>query len=265
MELLLPAILLGAVQGFTEFLPVSSTAHLKLIPQLLGWNQPLLNSQAFDVAMHAGTLVALLWVYGRTWVGITFDLAKPGTAAGRFGWGLVAATIPVLVAGLLLEHAVERNLGTPLWMAGWIVTGAVLLAIADRRKGTGHSATSLTMRDALLIGLGQAVAVLPGFSRSGATITAGLLLGLGRAEAARYSFLLSVPAVTAACVWEARHLTRLSSDEWMAVLAGIVTAGVTGGIAIRWLLAAVSRMSYRPFVVYRLVLAAGIAVWVLAR
>jgi len=265
MNLLVPAILLGAVQGLTEFLPVSSTAHLKLLPELMGWSHPLLNSQAFDVAMHAGTLAALLWVYGRTWLDITADLTRPHTPAGRFGWGLVAATVPVLVAGLLLEHAVERHLGSRLMIAGWIVLGAVALAIADRRKGPGRTAVTLSFQDAMLIGLGQAVAVLPGFSRSGATITAGLLVGLNRAEAALYSFLLSVPAVAAACIWEARHLRGLTGDEWTAILAGIATAAVTGGLAIRWLLAALSRMSYRPFVAYRLLLAAGIAVWTLAR
>jgi undecaprenyl-diphosphatase len=265
MELLLPAVILGAVQGFTEFLPVSSTAHLKLLPQIMGWNQPLLNSQAFDVAMHAGTLAALLWVYGRTWMDLAAAMLRPGSSAGRFGWGMAAATVPVLLAGLLLEHAVERRLGSPLWIAAWIVLGAVALAIADRRPSRGRQAASLSFRDALLIGLGQAVAVLPGFSRSGATITAGLLLGLTRAEAARYSFLLSVPAVAAACIWEARHLAGLGTGEWTAILAGVVTSAITGGLAIRWLLAAVSRMSYRPFVGYRLALAAGIALWALAR
>lgn len=265
MDLLLPAILLGAVQGLTEFLPVSSTAHLDIIPQLAGWRDPLLNSQAFDVALHLGTLAALLWVYGGTWIAILGDLRRPRTPAGRFGWGLVAATLPALAAGALLEHAVDRNLRGPLSVAVWMALGAVALDAANARPSRGRTGRSLSLREAMIIGCAQAVAILPGFSRSGATITAGLWLGLSRAEAARYSFLLSAPVIAAACVWESRHFTSLAPGEAGPVLAGIAVSGVTGAIAIRWLLGAISRMSFRPFVVYRLILAACIALWCLAR
>lgn len=265
MDLLVPAMLLGAVQGLTEFLPVSSTAHLAILPQLAGWNHPLLNSQAFDVALHLGTLGALLWVYGGTWAGILADLARPASAAGRFGWGLVLATLPALAAGALLEHAVDRHLRGPLSVSLWMALGALALHAADRRTRGARKGTSLSLRDALVIGLAQAVAILPGFSRSGATMTAGLLLGLSRAEAARYSFLLSAPVISAACVWEARHFTALAPGETGPVVAGIAVAAATGAVAIRWLLGAIARMSFRPFVLYRLVLAAGIALWVAAR
>ncbi len=265
MELLLPALLLGAVQGLTEFLPVSSTAHLVIIPQLAGWNHPLLNSQAFDVALHIGTLLALLWVYGDAWINLLLDLRSPEASRRRLGVGLLLATLPALVAGALLEHTVARHLRGPLSVAAWMVLGGLALAFANARPQGTRTGSALSWREALLIGCAQAVAILPGFSRSGATITAGLLLGMGRAEATRYSFLSPAPGIAAACVWEVRTLVGLAPSELGPMAAGIVVSGLTGALAIRWLIGAVSRMSFRPFVWYRLALGAGIAVWALAR
>ena len=256
MDFYLPALLLGLVQGLTEFLPVSSTAHLAVIPRALGWTSPLLTSLPFDVALHAGTLAALLAVFGREWITLVRALVRPGSADGRVALGLVLSTIPALGAGALLEHRVGDAMRTPGWIAVWLAAGAVALWWADRQPEGRRTGRDLTMREALLIGCAQACAILPGLSRSGMTMTAGRLVGLSRAESARYSFLMSAPVIGAAIMWESRHLTSLSAPEGTAVLLGVAAAGAAGAATIRWLLRAVGRMGYTPFVAYRLALAA---------
>ncbi len=256
---LIPAALLGAIQGATEFLPVSSTAHLVVLPGFLGWTHPLMNSLAFDVALHAGTLLALLLVFGRTWLRTAARLASPRTREGAFAWGLVLATLPAAVCGLAFEKSISGWLRGPLWVAAWLSLGALFLLIADRRRGT-RAMTEVGIRDAFLIGCAQALALLPGLSRSGITITAGLFLGLSRAEAARYSFMLSVPITAAACAWQTRHIAALPCAELVPVSAGMLAAALVGTAAIKWLLAFMARASYRPFALYRFALAGLIAI-----
>jgi undecaprenyl-diphosphatase len=265
LELAIAAAMMGAVQGITEFLPISSTAHLTVLPRLLGWSHPLLNSLSFDVTLHLGTLAALLAVQGGEWNGLVRALAEPGSPRGRFAYGLILATIPALLAGALLGHAVETLLRGTMSVALWLALGGILLAAADRFAGRENSgkkrlAGSLSLRDALLVGCAQTLALLPGFSRSGATITAGLLLGLSRREAARYSFLLSAPVIAAACVWEARRLTAIPTANLVPLAVGALCAALTGAAAIRWLLSAVPRLGYVPFAVYRVILAVALAV-----
>lgn len=255
---LVPAILLGTVQGVSEFLPISSTAHLVVIPGFLGWSHPLMNSLAFDVALHAGTLIALLVVFGPTWIKVAACLPAPRSKEGAFAWGLVIATLPAAACGFAFEGFISGLLRAPLWVAVWLSLGALLLLAADRRQGS-RAAKEIGIRDAFLIGCAQALALLPGLSRSGITITAGLFLGLSRAEAARYSFLLSVPITAAACAWQARHFAALSAGELFPVAAGIAAAAFAGAAAIKWLLAAMARISYLPFAVYRFALAGLIA------
>jgi undecaprenyl-diphosphatase len=254
MNPLFAAIILGAVQGVTEFLPVSSTAHLAAIPVIFGWTSPLLQSQAFDAVLHLGTLAALLVVFGREWGRLLAGLPTPGSPNGRMVWGIALATIPALAAGFLLEHKVAEHLRSPSAIAGFLAAGAAILWAADSRRPGGRTAASLGFGDALLIGCAQAFAILPGLSRSGMTIAAGLALGLSRAEAARYAFLLSAPVIAAAGLWESRHLAGVDPGNAALLAAGIAVAALTGAMAIRWFLRVVSRIGLMPFVVYRFVL-----------
>jgi len=268
LELAIAASVMGAVQGLTEFLPISSTAHLTVLPRLLGWSHPLLNSLSFDVTLHLGTLVALLAVQGSEWKGFVRALGKPGSPHGRFAYGMILATMPALLTGALLGHAVETRLRGTMSVALWLALGGVLLAAADRRTGSSgnggrRTAGSLSLKEALLVGCAQTLALLPGFSRSGATITAGLLLGLSRREAARYSFLLSAPVIAAAGIWEARRLTAVPVADLAPLAVGAVCAGLAGAAAIRWLLSTIPRLGYAPFAVYRVILAVALAVAVL--
>jgi len=264
-DLILPAIILGAVQGLTEFFPVSSTAHLIVLPRLLGWNNPLLNSLSFEVALHAGTLAALLIAFRSEWVRIAPGLLKPRSKPGKFAWGLVLATIPAVIAGALLEKPAEGALRITLFVAFFLGIGAILLWWADARRQGRARAEKTGPGTAVLIGCAQAFAILPGLSRSGMTITAGLALGLSRREAARYSFLLSTPLIAAAVTWKLRHLHSLGTGEWMPMLAGTLSASLTGILAIRWLLKLAESMGYRPFAAYRLLLAASIVIWAVFR
>jgi undecaprenyl-diphosphatase len=257
-EPFLAAAALGTIQGATEFLPVSSTAHLILIPRLLGWSHPLLNSLTFDVMLHFGTLAALLAVFGGEWFKLARALAAPRSETGRFAWGLAIATAPALVCGALFESAVAARLRGTLSVACWLTGGAAVLLWAERRHPRCRAAESLSLKEAAFVGCAQVLALLPGFSRSGATISACLLLGVGRREAARYSFLLSAPVVAAGFLWSARRLATHPAPELAAAVAGAFAAALTGVLAIRWLLRAVPRIGYAPFAVYRFLLAAAL-------
>ncbi len=258
------AMILGAVQGATEFLPVSSTAHLVVLPKMLGWSEPLMHSIPFNVALHAGTLLAVLAIFGRTWLGLIRDLRSPGSLRGRFALGLFVATLPAAACGAAFEGLISERLRSPLSVALWLSLGAAALIWADARGGK-RGAARVTLREAFLIGCAQALALLPGLSRSGMTMTAGMALGLTRTEAARYSFILSVPIIAGACVWESRRIMELSAGEALPMLAGVCAAAVTGALSIKLLLAAVSRFSFRPFAAYRFLVAAAILLWIFAR
>ncbi|HEY3120081.1 MAG TPA: undecaprenyl-diphosphate phosphatase [Vicinamibacteria bacterium] len=250
----LQATVLGAVQGLSEFLPISSSGHLIVVPWLLGWP---LQSLAFDVALHLGTLIAVVAAYGHDWarlIGGAVRGARRGTPfaepEGRLLLLLVLASIPAAIAGLLLEKWAEDVFRSPALVAvDMAVMGAVLLA-ADRRAGSsGKDVVAVSTRDALLIGAAQALALVPGVSRSGATISAALFLGYRREEAARFSFLLAVPITFGAVVFKVPHL--FGAPEAKQAMAGLVTAAVFGLLSIRLLLAYVRTRDYRPFVYYR--------------
>jgi len=259
--LLVPAIILGAVQGLTEFLPVSSTAHLAVIPRLLGWDNPLLNSLTFDVALHGGTLIALLLVVGGDWVRIAPALLKPRSSAGKFAWGLLIAVIPAGLAGLALEDAVSSTMRGTIYVAFFLSAGALLLWRADSRSRGSIKAEKTGIGRALAIGGAQALAILPGLSRSGITITAGLMLGLSRREAARYSFLLSTPLLAVATAWEMRHVPTIPSGDLAPMLAGSLSAALVGILTLRWMFNLVNRTGYRAFAIYRLILAVSLVLW----
>ena len=262
LDLLWKSIVLGIVQGLTEFLPVSSTAHLILVPVLFGWHDELLNELAFDVALHFGTLVALLAVFWRDWVQLATaalrslrdrSLANPDA---RLAWLIALATIPGALAGVLFQRYIETALRSPLVIGAAMIVVALVLAVIDQTSTRTRDEDSLGPASALAIGMGQALALIPGVSRSGATIAVGLGAGLTRPAAARFSFLLSTPIIFGAIAKEFVDLARrgVPSSEVLPLVLGIVASGITGYLCIRFLLAYLRRRTLMPFVVYRILL-----------
>lgn len=263
------AILLAVIQGFTEFLPISSSAHLALAPWLLGWNDQGL---AFDIALHFGTLLAVLVYFFRDWLQIL------GAAVGqRWGsdpdlddnrhllWYLAAGSIPIGVVGWLAKDAVETTLRSP-WIIGvMLISVGVLMGWVDARARQSKHVGHVSLADALFIGVAQALAVVPGTSRSGITITAGLMRGLERAPAARFSFLLSTPAIAAAAAkafYDLHKAGGIPPGEEGVFVAGVSASAITGCLVISFFLRYLRRTSLRFFVVYRIVF--GILILALA-
>jgi len=260
---LFQAVVLGVLQGLAEFLPISSSAHLALAPWAFGWEEPGL---AFDVALHAGTLVAVLWYFRTDWIALMragFDALRTRSLAtedSRRLALLVVGTVPGAVIGYLLQKQAESMFRAPvLTGAALIVMGAVLWLV-DRRADATRPLTTMSWKDAVLIGLAQACAIVPGVSRSGATITAGRALGFDRAGAATFSFLMSMPITAAAAALKAPEALR--APDLTPVFVGMVTAGVSGWLAITVLLRYVQRRGLGIFALYRLVL--GLVVLALA-
>lgn len=259
---LLSIIILACIQGLTEFLPISSSGHLVLAPYLFGWQDQGL---AFDVAVHVGTLLAVVAVFRRDLCalacqGVTGvikqDWHHPQV---RLLWQLALATLPVVLVGLLWGNHVEALTRAPWVVAAATAGFALLLWFADARGQRQATMLQLTFYGALLIGLFQVLAIIPGTSRSGITITAALLLGLTRKDAARFSFLLSVPVIALAGAWQAWGLWQASvSVHWGALLLAAVVAALSAWICIRLFLAWVERVGMLPFVIYRLLLALAI-------
>lgn len=257
-------VLLALLQGLTEFLPISSSAHLILLPALAGWADQRL---AFDVAVHVGTLAAVVWYFRGELVGLTRDwvlsLVRRRTVGdSRLAWGVLWGTVPVGLAGLLLSDVIELHLRSALVIALATIGFGLLLWWADARGKRERSEHTLSWRDVLIIGLAQALALVPGTSRSGITMTAALMLGLDRPAAARFSFLLAVPVILLAGAHEAyRGVTRQVPLDWMAVAVGTVVAGVSAYLCIHFFLKLIDRIGMLPFVGYRLVLGAVLLVF----
>jgi len=250
------AVVLGLVQGLAEFLPISSSAHLVLTPWVFGWSDPGL---AFDVALHVGTLVAVLWYFRAEWVRLTrsaIDLVRTRRAdtdeKRRFLF-LVVATIPAAVAGVLLEDYAETTFRSPALMAATLMVMGVLLWAVDRHANTSRPLSALKLRDSVLIGLAQVLALVPGVSRSGSTMTAGRALKLDRQSAAVFSFLMSMPVTAAAAVLKVPALLRTEGIS-PTLIAGVISAAISSWLAIAVLLRYVSRHSFGVFALYRLVL-----------
>jgi undecaprenyl-diphosphatase len=262
------AVLLGVVQGLTEFLPVSSTAHLIIARALFGFDGDKFGL-AFDVACHIGTLVAVV-IYFRAEVA-RMIAAIPRLAApardrdARLIWLLVVGTVPAVIAGALFKHVIEDRLRTVPVCAIALAVGAVLMLVADRVGSKSRDEDSLTVTDAWWIGCAQAVALIPGVSRSGATITLALWLGMKRAEAARFIFLLSIPAILGAAASEAPKLIKggVHGDERTLFAIGIVSSAIVGYAAVKYFIQYLSRHSLDVFAWYRLALAGVAAVWIL--
>ncbi|HZT08920.1 MAG TPA: undecaprenyl-diphosphate phosphatase [Chloroflexota bacterium] len=271
-EVVWQAAVLGVVQGLTEFLPVSSTAHLILVPTIFGWRAALLNELSFDVALHLGTIVALLAVFWREWVRLCFaawrSIRNPRAATGeaRLAWLIVLATVPGAVAGGLFERQIETALRSPVVIGVTMIGVALVLAVVDRLGARAHDEYGLGAAPALAIGIGQACALIPGVSRSGATIAVGMGVGMSRAAAARFSFLLSTPIILGAIGKQFFDLARhgVPASDLLPLAVGILAAAVTGYLCIRGLLSYLRRRSLMPFVVYRVVIGAVVLVLALS-
>ncbi len=242
---LLQACVLGIVQGLTEFVPISSSAHLVLVPWLLNWRFDPQAAFVFDVLVQDGTLLAVIVYFWRDLVGLA-RAAALGIVHGRrfadpqarLAWLLVLASLPAAVAGLLLKDLVEAAFGSPMAVSGFLLVTAALLIVSERLGRRARRVDDLRPADALWVGLAQALALLPGISRSGATISAGLIRDLDRPEAARFSFLMSIPVMIGAGAVALRDLLAVPDAGALVpvVAAGAITATVTGYLSIRWLL-----------------------------
>jgi undecaprenyl-diphosphatase len=253
----LQAIVLGFVQGITEFLPVSSTAHLRIVPAFLGWEDP---GAAFTAVIQLGTMAAILVYFradiARILVAWTRGLRNPEirqTLDSRLGWYVLVGTIPIGILGLAFRHQIENGARNLELIGSALIALGLVLLYAEHVSTRSRGVESLTMRDGVLIGLAQACALIPGVSRSGATITGGLLLGLDRTAAARYSFLLSIPAVVLSGLLELRHATEGNGPGAGATIIATLVSFVVGYASIAGLLKFLTTHSTRVFVLYRVV------------
>lgn len=260
---LLQAIILGIVQGLTEFIPVSSSGHLVLVPAFFGWDDQGL---AFDVGLHVGTMVAVIGYFWRDWWRMsTSGLRDLGNGAllrrepakdTQMLLLLALGTVPAGIVALLFDDWIEANLREPWLVAIALVVAGTVMLIAERVGRMERTADSIGLRDVLVIGLAQACALFPGVSRSGATISAGLVQGLRRDDAARFAFLLGTPAFAGAAVLKAFDLGGEDSPDLAMLAVGMVTSGIVGFAAIHYLLRFLRTRTLVPFVIYRYVLAA---------
>jgi undecaprenyl-diphosphatase len=251
------AIVLGIVQGLTEFLPVSSSAHLILVPWLLRWRDPGL---AFDVVLHLGTLLALLAYYWRDWLDMGMSLADGRQMPRRLLFFLIVASIPGAIIGVLLEKQAETIFRSPVLIAATLALMGIALWAGDSIGSKKRKIEDITFVDALLIGLSQAAAIIPGVSRSGATITTARLLGIDRADAANFSFLMATPIIAGAGILEAHKLLHSGLNAQLG--AGFIASAIFGVLAIAGLLRFVRTRTYQPFAIYRILL--GVAVVAIA-
>jgi len=251
---LLHALVLGLVQGLTEFIPVSSSGHLQLVPFVLGWKAPTV---AFDVAVHFGTLVAVVYVFHEE-VGRLIrtaahwrDSSDPEQQLLRL---IVIGTIPAVIVGAALNHWVESAFQRPVVISGLLgVTGYLLFSAetkAEARKQPARAIDDLTNRDAAIVGGWQAVAILPGVSRSGATIGGAMRLGIDRRSAARFSFLLSIPVIAGAIVFKLPDMAHQAATGLGSFIVGILVSGLSGFVAVKWFLRMIRLKGLRPFGVY---------------
>jgi undecaprenyl-diphosphatase len=266
---------MGIVQGLTEFLPVSSSGHLIIVPYLLGWHDPFIDSLAFSVMLHVGTLLALLIYFWADWL----RLVPAGLAAlrdrsfrnhpdRRLAWLLVASTIPAAIVGFLFNDIIESNVREVGLVAFTLVIGGGILWLADRRGGRAKGVADVSFPVATGIGIAQALALVPGISRSGISISAARFAGLDREAAARFSFLMATPVTAGAAVFELRKVVTGEAGVDVSVeplIVGMVAAFISGMLAIGVLLRYVRTRSLNVFVAYRLVLAGVVLVAWLAR
>ncbi|MBC8120589.1 MAG: undecaprenyl-diphosphate phosphatase [Gemmatimonadaceae bacterium] len=260
------AIVLGLVQGITEYLPISSTAHLRVVPALLGWGDP---GTAYTAVIQLGSLFAVVWYFWKdlvqiatgTWRGLRTGDQKSREV--RLFWCLILGTLPIVVVGLALKSTLEAP-GSPLRALTVIATSSIVMAlllwVAEKRGSRARSTENIRVIDGILIGFAQALALIPGVSRSGSTLTAALFLGFQRAEGARFSFLLGIPAIFLSGVLELRELVTLNfgTTELWSLIVGLISSTIFSYLAIAWLLKFLQTQSTVVFVIYRLIFAATI-------
>ena len=270
MDLSIQALIMGLTQGLTEFIPVSSSGHLVLVPWLFGWKDPFINSVLFTVVLHMGTLLALLLYFWKDWmtlipafVATLRDRSFKGDPDRKLASLLLVATIPAVLVGPIFDTKFEELVREPARIALMLCVGAAILWLADRWGSKKRDMDSISFPEALGIGVAQTIALVPGISRSGISISAGLFMGLNREAAARFSFLMATPVIGGAGLWEARKLLTHeagTNPEMNVVLIGFVAALVSGLVAVRFMLAFLRRRSVNAFVVYRV--AAAILVFI---
>lgn len=256
---LFKAVVLGLIQGLTEFLPVSSSAHLRIFPEWFGWGDP---GAAFTAVIQIGTELAVLiyfrhdiWRIASTWVRSLFRPAYRGHADARMGWYVIVGSLPIVLLGIALKDVIERDFRNLWIIATALIVMGVILGVADRTAKQDRELKQVGLKHALLLGGAQALALVPGVSRSGATISMGLFLGLTREAATRFAFLLAIPAVVGAGLFELKEIPNGENTYgWGPTLVATVVSFVVGYAAIAWLLRYVSTRSYLPFVVYRIAL-----------
>jgi len=259
-------VILAIVQGLTEFLPISSSAHLILVPLLLEWPDQGL---AFDVAVHVGSLIAVLFYFRSEVIWILSAwvqnlMGGQSTPNSRLGWWVILGTIPAIIVGFIFKDIIEIQLRSPWVIATTTILFGILLGVADRIRRHLRSEYELGLRDVLIIGCFQALALIPGTSRSGITITAGLFLGMTRQAAARFSFLLSMPIILASGVLQTKDLVESSlAIDWLALILAVVLSALSAGLCIHLFLRLIERIGMMPFVIYRLLLG-GFLVYLLA-
>jgi undecaprenyl-diphosphatase len=274
MDTILQAIVMGIVQGLTEFLPISSSGHLLLVPHMAGWDDPFITSLAFTVMLHVGTLVALFAYFWRDWVRLVpaglatiRDRSFRGDPDRKLAWLIAVTMPPAVILGVTLNDFFEEQVRQELLVAVTLVIGAGILWAADRFGRRTKPLGDLGFGAAFGIGLAQAVALVPGISRSGISISAGLFAGLTREAAARFSFLMATPITLGAVIWEVRKLATGESGvpvDAGVLVAGMIAAAVSGFLAIAVLLRFLRNHRLTIFVVYRLVLAGIVVVHFLA-
>ncbi|GAB6175003.1 undecaprenyl-diphosphatase UppP [Paradesulfitobacterium aromaticivorans] len=254
------ALILGIVQGLGEFLPISSSAHLVLIPWLFGWDD---HGLTFDVALHIGTLLAVVFYFWHDWLRLFKGALSPKPSQEkRLFWYLLAATIPGALIGLMLENYAETVFRAPLLIGTMLIVMGIILYWADRRPQVRELGT-MKLSDALWIGLSQAFAIIPGVSRSGSTMTAARILSLNREDAAKFSFLMSTPIVFGAGILKLRHLTAEAIN--LPFMVGVISSFVVGILSISFLLQYLRRSNFKVFVGYRFLLGLVVIILALAR
>lgn len=256
MNVYIQAIILGIVQGLTELLPISSSAHLNLIPWIFNWNGL---SESFDVALHFGTLLAIGLFFFKDWLdlikgGYNLVIKKQKSTEGRMFWYIVLATIPGGIIGFLLDHFLENELKTPLIIATALIVMGIILYIVDKKCKSKISYEKMGLKETFLIGLSQALAFIPGVSRSGITMTTGRFLKVDRESAAKYSFMLSAPIVLAATIFKFASFT-LNAEFFI----GVLTSFLVGIATIKFLMKYLKNGSFKVFAIYRII--AGLAIY----
>ena len=255
----LQAVVLGLIQGLTEFLPISSSAHLRILPEMFGWGDP---GAAFTAVIQIGTELAVLiffrkdiWRIASMWLKSLVHAEYRGHLDARMGWYIIVGSLPIVVLGVLLKDLIEEDFRS-LWVIGTtLVVLGIVLGIADRVGRTDRTIKNLSLRDAVLMGAAQSLALIPGVSRSGATLSMGRFLGLDREAATRFAFLLAIPAVIGAGVFELKDVPNGDNlYGWGPTIVATAVSFAIGYAAIAWLLRYVSTHSFTPFVIYRVAL-----------